>query len=363
VTVTGEKMNGAGHGLFIQLAGMGDLVMALPAIRSVQAALPGMRWTLLTRPDHGDLLDTLVDDVVTMRWPPTAASLGAVARTLTLLRRRRFDVAIHLYRIGSRLGALGIKGIFAAVRPQRSIGRIGAGGAPLFDMNWHEQAGMHEVDRNLALIEALGVSTADRVPSLKPDASMRARIGALLAARLPRGAPIVGIFPGGARATRRWPSANYAVLAALFAERGMAVCVFGDAHDREAAQRIAAAAGPMGCDLSGALSSRELAAALSLMTLYIGNDSGPTHVAAAVGTPCVALFGPGDADWIAPRGNGAIRLLRYPVSCSPCYRDTCPHHTCMLSLTLDQVAEAAWELLDRAGAGTGLPAGGRHAGR
>jgi ADP-heptose:LPS heptosyltransferase len=121
--------------------------------------------------------------------------------------------------------------------------------------------------------------------------------------------------------------------------------VIGGRAEARAGQLITKS-GMQTLNLAGRLSLHELAALLSKASLYIGNDSGPTHLAAALGVPCIALFGPGDVERFAPRGNGVIRILQQKVHCSPCYRTWCSHHTCMRSLTFESVLATAMELLE-----------------
>jgi ADP-heptose:LPS heptosyltransferase len=155
----------------------------------------------------------------------------------------------------------------------------------------------------------------------------------------------VVLFPGGARMTRHWPVGNYKTLAARLSELGWRICVVGSPMEQRDAGAIAEAAGPAGVNLAGRLSIPELAAVLSQASLYVGNDSGPTHLAAALAIPSIALFGPGDAMRFSPRGRGPIRVLQYKVDCSPCYLTWCSHHTCMRSLTIEGVLSNALELL------------------
>lgn len=81
----------------------------------------------------------------------------------------------------------------------------------------------------------------------------------------------------------------------------------------------------------------ELEALLKHAAIYIGNDSGPSHLAAAVGVPCVVIFGPGDSERYCPRGKNTVQIVRHSVDCAPCYLEHCSHHTCMRSLQFDTV--------------------------
>lgn len=345
-----RRLRMSARGLLVQLAGLGDLIMALPAIHSLQAALPCVQWTLLTRPGQGELIRDRMNQVISMPWPPGSSNLLEVAKAVVRLRRTHFDFAINLYSINSLLGGVAMKGLFLGIRPDLSIGRSGAAGWRLFDVSWEETrcSSQHEVDLNLAMIQNLGVPGIADVPTLQPAQDAIRRAEAILGQHFGIRKKFVAIFPGGARQTRHWPTTNYRVLATWLHDMGIGVCVVGGEADRRDARSIADAAGSHGLNLVGQLSLQELVAVLSLAAVYVGNDSGPTHVAAAVGTPCIALFGPGDPVRIHPRGPGPIRLLRYKVECSPCYVPVCHHHTCMRSLTLESVCATTMELLGSA---------------
>ena len=101
-----HHMRHSERGLLVQLAGLGDLIMALPTIQSLQAALPHIRWSLLTRPANRDLLANQLATVQTMPWPPSVSNVRTIAKVVWQLRQRCFDVAIHLYGISSLYGAM-----------------------------------------------------------------------------------------------------------------------------------------------------------------------------------------------------------------------------------------------------------------
>lgn len=334
------------RGLLVQLAGLGDLIMALPTIQSLQAALPHVQWSLLTRPANRGLLTERLEAVRTMPWPPSVSNARTIAPVVWQLRQRRFDVAIHLYGITSRHGALAMQTLFLGLHARLSIGRSGASGGRIFDVNWEENTTTrHEVDVNLAMVRSLGVSPVVTVPVLSPQSASFLRVAKILHARFAPRTSFITLFPGGARATRHWPVPNYAALAAALSRMDMGVCVIGDRLEKQPAQYIADAAGDHGLNLAGCLSLQDVAALLSMALVYVGNDSGPTHLAAALGVPCMALFGPGDLSRFGPRGPGVIRVLRHEVACSPCYLQTCSHHTCMRALTIGEVFQALLEVL------------------
>ena len=158
------------------------------------------------------------------------------------------------------------------------------------------------------------------------------------------GAPVL-INLGATKPANRWEPERFGALArALAEETTLPVCLIGGPGDRAMAERALAAAGEAVHDLVGATSLRQLIALLRRGRLFIGCDTGPMHLAAAVRTPVVALFGPADPERTGPWGAGH-RVLRVPPPCAPCNRKTCnqPRHACMEDLTVDRVRQAAVE--------------------
>jgi len=137
------------------------------------------------------------------------------------------------------------------------------------------------------------------------------------------GAPLVGLFPGGNAPSRRWAPDAFAALAARLARRPMRVVVFGGPSERALTAHVA---GNAGVDLGGRTDLPLLAAGLAACRLLVTNDSGPLHVAGAVGTPTVSLWGAGDPRVTGPLGPGQ-RMIRHPeLPCVPCTRNVCPRH-------------------------------------
>ncbi len=147
------------------------------------------------------------------------------------------------------------------------------------------------------------------------------------------------------RGTKRWPAERYGALADLLAARGLAPAVVIGPGEEALGRTVAAAARPRLPVLGADLDPLELAALLSCARVVVSNDSGPMHLAAAVGVPVVAFFGPTDPGRTAPSGSPSKILDRY-VFCSPCFLKECPFgHECMKEITAEMAFEAVKELL------------------
>jgi lipopolysaccharide heptosyltransferase II len=157
------------------------------------------------------------------------------------------------------------------------------------------------------------------------------------------GAPPVLVNLGASKPANRWEPERFGALArALHASGAVPVCLTGGPADRPAAERARATAGSGVLDLVGATTLPALVALARRARLFIGCDTGPMHIAAAVGTPVIALFGPADPSRTGPFGEGH-RIVRVPPSCAPCHRQTCNQvrHACMEDITVEHVLAAA----------------------
>jgi lipopolysaccharide heptosyltransferase II len=228
----------------------------------------------------------------------------------------------------------------------------------------------HEVRRQLDLVAVVGARADDERLSLRVPEHARARVGRLLET-LGVERPWLVIHPGASATSRRYPPESFAQAARrLVLEDGYQVVFTGSAGERPLVEAVQAAMAAPSRSLAGCLSLGELAALIEAAPLLISNNSGPVHVAAAVGTPVVdlyALTNPQHTPWAV-----ANRVLSHDVPCKHCYRSVCPegHHRCLRLIAPDQVVEAARDLLaetsstrlrptrPRAGdAGRPLPAG------
>src|SRR5262245_32039955 len=163
--------------------------------------------------------------------------------------------------------------------------------------------------------------------------------------------PIVAFEPAGAYGVaKRWPEDRYAALAGRLVREEIAdVVVVGTAAMRPVEERIAAAAGAPLIRAAGATDLPQLAALLARSRLLVTNDTGPMHLAAAVGTPLLALFGSTDPAVCGPRGRAPTTVLYEKVDCSPCYLEECPvpGHPCLDRFSVDRVFDAAKAMLAR----------------
>jgi heptosyltransferase-2 len=198
----------------------------------------------------------------------------------------------------------------------------------------------------LGLLEHVtGIREADLpLPAVTPPAGWRETAHGLTGER-----DYIVLAPGATYGSSKvWPIDRFGSLARRLADQtGWTIVVVGAAGERSVGSRILAEAGIAGENLAGATTLGELISILRGARITIGNDSGPVHLAAALGRPTVAVFGPTSIEWTAPRGV-AVRIVRGEAACSPCFKRECPAGTleCLLMVDVDEVYHAAARLIE-----------------
>jgi heptosyltransferase-2 len=318
--------------LVVRTSALGDVVLATSVIEPLRARFPGARLEWLTDRRYLPLLETVPG--LAAVHPFTSA--GEVRRRL----RGRFDLAIDLQnKLKTHL-------VVSAAGDRRVVFRRRATGLALLAMvGWDPPLnGDHATELYARALAPLGISGAGPL-RIRPPAEAIAQAEAALAAARP---PVVAVAPGARWVTKRWPAARFAAVADDLAAQGASLVLTGGPDDAEAIAAFRSALrSPLAADLTS-LSIGALAAALGRVSLLISGDSGPSHLATALGTPVLALFGPTSARrWGPPPPGRAITL---GLECSPCSNHggrSCPlgHHRCLLDLGPERVMGAAREML------------------
>ncbi len=340
--------------LLLRLERIGDLVMALPAIRDVRTAAPEARIDLVVGSWNAPLAEAIaaVTHVETLdaRWLARGGGLGfpALLAAARSWRARKYDLAINFEPdVRSNL-------LLAASGAARTSGFASGGGGPLLDLALDYDTRAHTTDNARRLVAAVfnrNVPASAPTPLLVvPDEAVRKA-----SAYVPAGAgPLVGVHASGGRPIKQWDPERFGEVARqLIEDRNATIVLTGAAADRPLVDRLKAAipADRVG-DAAGDLDLLTLAALLQQLDLYVTGDTGPMHLARAVGTPIVSVFGPSDPARYAPRGPHD-RIVRVDLPCSPCNRirlppERCIGHTpdCLSMLPSEAVSQAACDVLD-----------------
>jgi heptosyltransferase II len=312
---------------------VGDVVLSLPALRDLRRAFPASRLEVLARPWVAGLYAAVpeIDGVVESRGTLADAAAIRGRYDVGLLLPNSFASAFTLWRAGipERWGyATDARGVLLT-RSSRVSASLG---------------GRSQVYYYRAMLEGLGLAVSG-----PPDASLACPEAWAERGRALLGSPgpWIGINPGAAYGTaKRWPPERFAAAAALVARRsGAQVAIVGSAAERPLAEAIAAQLGGAARVLCGETTLADLVGVLRELRLLLTNDSGPMHLAAALGTPLVAVFGSTDWTETAPVSERA-RVVREETECAPCKLRECPiDHRCMVRVAVDRVAATALELL------------------
>jgi heptosyltransferase II len=333
---------------------LGDAVMALPAIVAIRRHFAAAELAVAAPAGVGPVVeaapDAAVNAVLTL---PGGGALSGWRREARVLAAGGHDLAILLPNSFQTALAARAAGIPERWGYRRDMRRLLLTRAVRPPARRRDAAG-HQAAYYQRLVEALGITPIDEPPRLAVRPEARRRAAALLAAEGASlsGPPLVGFAPGAAFGhAKRWPPARVAeVITRLGAEAGATCVLVGAADDREAGREVMAhlpvppayvtgTAAARVVNLIGRTDLPALLGVLSLCRVFVSNDSGAMHVAAALGLPVVALFGPTDERATAPAG--AHDILTAPAWCRPCHLRDCPiDHRCMKRIGADLVADA-----------------------
>lgn len=264
------------------------------------------------------------------------------------LRREKYDLAIDVR------GELPLALLTWLTGAPRRLGWNAGGGGFLLTDSAAYVAGRPEVQNRAALLAALEIAVDDSWPrraAFAPDRQARNRIAAHLAGGAQQRKPVFVLHLGAGTAAKQWSAAAWQeLLGRLIVEHDPRIVLVGTAADRELAEEVLAGrAWPGVSNWLGQLSLLELAALLERADLFVGGDSGPAHMAAALDRPTVVLMSGTNHLWQwRPQGRN-VAVLRHNVACSPCHRSDCAwhEHPCMAGLTPAAVAMRIEHLLQR----------------
>jgi heptosyltransferase-2 len=321
---------------------VGDAVLAIPAIKAVREHYPVAEITLLVRPWVAGLFTSapFVDKV----WSePKPSTLGGWTRIARAIRAGGFELALLLPN--SFESALMI---FLAGVPQRVGYATDARSWMLTDSMKPAAEARHQTYYYLDLVKMVAaVSTWPTIAiSATPEERSEAR-RLLQAEGIPPGAPFLVLNSGAAYGSaKRWYPDRFARVAdRLSRELQLSVVLIGSEGERRVAEEVRAQIKSRAAVLNGKTSLETLIGVLAESSLMITNDSGPMHIAAALGVPTVAVFGSTDEKVTGPCGS-RTRIVKHAVECSPCLLRECPiDHRCMTSVTVEDVCRAARELV------------------
>ena len=311
--------------------------MSLPALRAIRERFPNAQITIAVGKPGKELLsltgyanEILEVDRVALRDGPTLISIGRILKFVSEVRKAKFDFCIdlHSYYETNLLGFL--SGASRRLYSRRSTNRSLDFLANFNPRPVKESEKTHLVDRYLDVVRPLGIENAPRTPVLKTSAADASAVEALLKKEHAQsGELLAGIFPGAGNSSRLWPLERFAELADhLRRNDRVRIIVFAGPEERQMVPHMRKVF-PAGTILFDRLTIPQLAAALARLTLFVSNDTGPMHIAAAVGTPVIVIMDRPDPHCFTPIGD-----QHRPV-----------YGSSIANISVDEVYKAAHEVL------------------
>jgi heptosyltransferase-2 len=333
---------------------VGDLCMATPTLRALRQRHPEAEITGIARPYLLPLLDGTTWLTGQMEWEHRGRGwIGRTWRLVRTLRRERLDAMLILRNSGFAAGVTRLTGARQSIGYARRGSRLFLSTCLPPPRNGRQLTPVSAVDYYLRLAGELDCDTTDRRLELATTQTDEAAADVIWQRlRLSDPAQTVLLHVGGAYGSaKHWPREHCLELSRrLASDLGCTVVILcGPAERTTAAQLACAARHPRVKSLAHEdLSFGAIKAVIRRARLLVTTDSGPRHIAAALGTPTITLFGPIDPRW-SENYHPAEVQLRLPLACSPCGKRTCPlsHHRCMRDVTPDLVLQAVERLMGR----------------
>jgi heptosyltransferase-1 len=330
--------------LIVRLSAIGDVIQALPLACALREHFPKayIAWAVEGR--AGTLLEghPAVSELIRLQRGWLKSPRG-VWRLRWHLRSRRFDVALE----AQGLLRAAILAWLSGARRRIGFGRPwGRELTPWLNTEVVDTGDVHIIERNLQLLRPLGIA-APRVRFDLPERESDRRAADVMLQAMRIGGEFVLINPGAGWPSKLWPAARYAAVAEYLGKKWNlpALIVWAGQTERRLAEEIVAAA-PENTRLAPETSLLQLAALARRARLFIGSDTGPLHLAAATGTPCVGLYGPWPAKRHGPYGPGHVWVQKAFFE-GPTRRRRHAPKTYMEAIQIDDVCRACEEILRR----------------
>ncbi|OOP56089.1 MAG: lipopolysaccharide heptosyltransferase II [Candidatus Brocadia carolinensis] len=344
--------------LVVRLGAMGDIVHVMPAIKNLRRVFPAAYIAWLVEDKVKDLVEALpeIDEVIVfprkkwqtaIRYPHKYFKIAAELRMfLRKLREREYDVAFDFH--GNFKSGLLTYLSNAGTRVGFSKGYCKEGNFIFTNVRIQpQQKKMHRIYKYFSLLEGMGIKACYQRPLFSISDNDRYYVDDFISQNHLHEKPIAIIHPGTSMfgKFKRWSPENYAALAdRLIKEMNYSVVFTWGEPEHKLVKHILSLMQYHATIACRTASVKQLIALLQRVHLFIGGDTGPTHLASCMGIPTIAIFGPKDPSLYAPYGDNAL-VVRKDMPCSPCEKRTCDHVTCVSSITPDDVFQAVLELM------------------
>ena len=341
-------IQGVNRILILRADGIGDVLNSTPAISALRSAYHAARISVVVRPPGAEMLhlNPHIDEVQVYDGDGTHKGLMGKLRFVRQLRKRDYDLAAVLYNSSQSNLMAYLSG--ARYRVGRKSERKGFSFTLTSAVTFRDPKGTkHEIDRNMDVVRLTGAKDGTRALVLCLSDEEKAWACDYLRRSGARSSqPLVGIHPGGTSFDKLWPAENFArVSDRLMQEFGAQIILFSGPDEDALAQDIEAAMAHPPIPAAG-LQLRQFAALTEKCSLFLCNDSGPMHIAAALKVPTVAIFGSTDHVRWRPYSENAM-IVRRDMDCWPCGAHKCKREfECTKLLPVSDVWSAVYSMLN-----------------
>lgn len=325
--------------LVVSTTALGDTIWASPSIKALRIAHPGSYIALLTCPIGKEIFETspYVDEIFVFQKP----HFSSLCKLYFAMRQKQFDT-VFIFHTSQRP----ILPFCALLKPREIIGTKGMNkGLDFLLTTAIEPIYEHEIERRLRLVSHVGARSLEPKLELWLQPDDKAQAEAFIARHnIPSYVPLVGLHPGSKDKFKQWDPKHFVELGKRLVEHlGCQIIVTGGADEKELTSTIASSI-PGAITLTEPLSLRSFGALIQKMSVFVSNDTGPMHVAFAVGTPTVALFTPTDSHLCGAHHAPKTITIQKNKTCTPCIRKKCQIPFCLLQISVEEVYDATLEL-------------------
>ncbi len=350
--------------LVVNLGGIGDVLMATPALKSLRYLYPSARISVWVVPRAREVLEGLgcCDEIISFDIPVAERrgftvfvkfwELKSIISFIFSLRAKRFDMSINMRPLISVVSSLKMAAIFRIIGSKYKAGRDTEGRGFFLTHKSAEKyiSHTHEVEHQLNLVKILGGDIIAHNPEMRvSESDIQFANNFFSVNHIQDSDVVVGINPGAPWLSKRWPVENFSqVISALSKEPGRKIVITGSAEEGQIADKLKEMSGVNVINACGKTTLKQLAAVMKRFNLYITNDTGSMHIAASVGVPMVAIFRPGHIERNSPYMPAEkYVILSSNADCAPCQLVECVSLKCLRFITTKEVLDAAFRLLDR----------------
>jgi lipopolysaccharide heptosyltransferase II len=320
---------------------IGDMVLLTPTLRALKITYPQSHLALMLRPLVANLMTThpYIDEVIIDSKAGACSRLKSLWKSVRHVRRSNFDLAIILHPTSFRNALIP----FLAGVPER-IGSNVSGRGILLTSSCPDRTDLHEVHRYLRVLALIDIHEPNAELEFWYTDADRDTVSQILAAHgIFPGDRVMGVNLGTTWQTKRWSLENFAAVITQVQNRfNVPMLLTGSASEIPLGEALAQIARVNAINLIGKTTLMQLGVLIERCDLYLTCDSGPMHIAAAVGTPTIALFGPTSPTRHRPYGEGHC-VIQKPVMCRPCYKRKCMRkdkpNLCMMAIDAKEVVD------------------------